>query len=171
MKKSRVMCVNNFGSSQRFLGVFVEFPKIKSSPITGVSQITKYLNINPILTSHYYIQKIKASMTCFCKTFISSLTSQLWCTKNLLCKWRHYPTVTTLPDLTVRFLRFRFRFRFHNTARKYKITWDLDPKNDFPDTGQQHCFPVKGPQTVVVEVIKVHVEALRMTVETPVWVW
>ncbi len=95
------MCVNNFGSSRRFLGVFVEFSKIKSSPITGVSQITKYLNINPILTSYYYIQKIIASMTCFCKTFISSLTSQQRCTKNLLCKWRHYPTVTTLPDLTV----------------------------------------------------------------------
>ncbi len=101
MRKSRVMCINNFGPSLRFLGVFVEFPKIKSSPKTGVSQITKYLNINPILTSHLYIQKIIASMTCFCKTFISSLTSQLCCNKNLLCKWRHYPTVTTLPDLTV----------------------------------------------------------------------
>ncbi len=101
MKKSRVMCVHNFGLSRRFLGVFVELPKIKLSPKTGVSQITKYLNINPILRSHYYIQKIIASMTCFCKTFVSSLTSPLCSNKNLLCKWRHYLTVMTLPDLMV----------------------------------------------------------------------
>ncbi len=44
-------------------------------------------------------------MTCFCKTFISSLTRELCCNKNLLCKWRHYPTVTTLPDLTVPWCR------------------------------------------------------------------
>jgi hypothetical protein len=42
--------------------VFLEFSKIKSSPKTGVSQITKYLKINPILTSHNYIQKIIASI-------------------------------------------------------------------------------------------------------------
>jgi hypothetical protein len=58
MKKSRVMCLNNFGPSCRFLGLFLEFQKIKLSPKTGVSQITKYFNINPILTSHNYIQKI-----------------------------------------------------------------------------------------------------------------
>jgi hypothetical protein len=57
MKKSRVMCLNNFGPSCRFLGLFFEFQKIKS-PKTGVSQITKFFNINPILTSHNYIQKI-----------------------------------------------------------------------------------------------------------------
>jgi hypothetical protein len=72
MKKSWVMCLNNCGPSWRFLGVLLEFPKIKSSPKTGVSEITNYLNINPILTSHNYIQKIIASMTCFCETFISS---------------------------------------------------------------------------------------------------
>jgi len=72
MKKSWVMCLKNFGPSWRFLVLFLEFPKIKSSPKTGVSQITKYLNTNPILTSHNYIQKIIASMKCFCKTFISS---------------------------------------------------------------------------------------------------
>jgi hypothetical protein len=67
-----VMCLNNFGPSWRFLGLFLEFPKIKSSPKIRISQITKYLNINPILTSHNYIQKIIATMACFCKTFISS---------------------------------------------------------------------------------------------------
>jgi hypothetical protein len=65
MKKS-------FGPSWRFLGLVLEFLKIKSSPKTGVLQITNYLNINPILTSHIYIQKMIAHMTCFCKTFISS---------------------------------------------------------------------------------------------------
>ena len=80
------MGLNNFGPSWIFLGVFLEFLKIMSSPKTGVSQITKYLNVNPILTSHNYKQKIIASMTCFCKTFISSLTSELCCNKNLLCK-------------------------------------------------------------------------------------
>jgi len=50
MKKSWVMCLKNFGPSWRFLVLFLEFPKIKSSPKTGVSQITKkYLNANPIL--------------------------------------------------------------------------------------------------------------------------
>jgi hypothetical protein len=72
MKKSWVMCLNIFGPSWRFLGLFSEFLKIKSSPKTGVLQITNYLNINPILTLHNYVQKIIAHMTCFCKTFISS---------------------------------------------------------------------------------------------------
>ena len=57
---------SNFGPSWSFLWVFFEFPKIKSSPKTEVSQITKYLNISPILTSHNDIQKIIASKTCFC---------------------------------------------------------------------------------------------------------
>ncbi len=61
------MGLSNFGPSWRFLSVFFEFPKIKSSPKTEVSQITKYLNIRPILTAHKNIQKIKASMTCFAK--------------------------------------------------------------------------------------------------------
>jgi hypothetical protein len=98
---SRVMGLNKFGPSWRYLAAFYEFPKIKSSPKTGVSQITKYLNINTILTSQNNMHKIIASMTCFCKNFISSQTSKLPCIKNLLCKWRHCPTVTTLPDLTV----------------------------------------------------------------------
>jgi hypothetical protein len=72
MKKSWVMWLKNFGPSWRFQMVILKFSKIKSSPKTGVTQITKYLNINPILTSHNYIQKIIASMTYFCKTFISS---------------------------------------------------------------------------------------------------
>jgi hypothetical protein len=59
------MCLKNFGPSWRFLVLFLKFLKIKSSPKTGFSQITKYLNTNPILTSHNYVQKIKASMTCF----------------------------------------------------------------------------------------------------------
>ncbi len=100
MTMSRVMGLNKFCPSWRFLSAFSEFPKKKSSPKTGVSQITKYLNINSILTSQNYIQKIIASMICFCKKFISSQTSKLWSNKNLLCKWRHCPTVTTLPNLT-----------------------------------------------------------------------
>jgi hypothetical protein len=86
MEKSRVMGFSNFGPSWSFLWFFFEFPKIKSSPKTEVSQITKYLNKSPILTSHNDIQKIIASKTCFCKTFISSKTSELCCDKNLLCK-------------------------------------------------------------------------------------
>jgi len=86
MTMSRVMGLNKFGPSWRFLSAFSEFPKIKSSPKTGVLQITKYLNINSILASQNYIQKIIASMTCFCKNFISSQTSKLGCIKNLLCK-------------------------------------------------------------------------------------
>jgi hypothetical protein len=46
------MLLYNFSPSWRFLGFFWEFPKIKSSPKTGVSQITKFLNVSPILTSH-----------------------------------------------------------------------------------------------------------------------
>ncbi len=57
------MCLKNFGPSWRFLVLFLEFAKIKSSPKTGVSQNTKYLNTNPILTSHNYIQKMYYSKT------------------------------------------------------------------------------------------------------------
>jgi hypothetical protein len=64
--------------------LFLEFPKIKSSPKTGVSQITKYLNANPILTSHNYIQKIIASMTRFFK--LSYLHKQVsYATKKIYC--------------------------------------------------------------------------------------
>jgi hypothetical protein len=59
MTMSGVMGLNKFGPSWRFLSAFSDFPKLKSSPKTGVSQITKYLNINPILTSQNSIQKLK----------------------------------------------------------------------------------------------------------------
>ncbi len=39
----------------------------------------------------------------FLQNFHIFITSELYCDKNLLCKWRHYPTVTTLPNLTVYF--------------------------------------------------------------------
>ncbi len=47
---SRVMGLDKFAPSWRFLSDFSEFPKIKSSSKTGVSRITKYLNINSILS-------------------------------------------------------------------------------------------------------------------------
>ncbi len=96
MKKSRVMCLNNFGPC-RFLGLFLEFQKIKSSPKTGVSQITKYFNINPILTSHNYIQKIIGAWLVFVK--LSYLHKQesyaalkIYCASDDITRlWRHYP--------------------------------------------------------------------------------
>ncbi len=72
MKKSRVKGLTKFGPACRFFSTFPEFPEIKSSPKTEIPQISKYLNINPILTSNNYSPKIIASMTCFCDTFISS---------------------------------------------------------------------------------------------------
>ncbi len=38
-------------------------------------------------------------MTCFCKNFMSSKTSKLCRNNNLLWKWWHGPTVTTLQDI------------------------------------------------------------------------
>jgi hypothetical protein len=66
------MGLSKFGPSWRYFSTFPEFPEIKSSPKTEIPQISKYLNIKHILTSNNYIQKIIASMTYFCKTFISS---------------------------------------------------------------------------------------------------
>jgi len=70
--------------------LFMEFLKIKSSPKTGVSQITNYLNINPILTSHNYKQKIIAHMTCFC--------FHIFINKGAMLKQKFTVQVTTLPD-------------------------------------------------------------------------
>jgi hypothetical protein len=52
------MCVNNFGPSQRFLGVFVEFPKIVVTQNRGITdhKIFKYKphpNIALLSTKNY----------------------------------------------------------------------------------------------------------------------
>ncbi len=97
MKKSRVMCLNNFGPSCRFPGLFLEFQKIKSSPKTGVSQITKHFNINPILTSHNYIQKIIGAWHVFVKLLYlhkqeSYAALKIYCASDDITRlWRHYP--------------------------------------------------------------------------------
>jgi hypothetical protein len=54
-----------FWSFLEISGAFFGISQNKVVTKTGVSEITKFLNTNPILTSHNYIQKIIASMTCF----------------------------------------------------------------------------------------------------------
>jgi hypothetical protein len=85
------MCLNNFGPSWRLRFFFW----ISQNKV--VTQITKYLNINPILTSHNYIQKITASMTCFVKLLYLYKQASYAATKiygasdDITRLWRHYP--------------------------------------------------------------------------------
>jgi hypothetical protein len=73
------------------------------SPKTEELYISQTSYIKPNLTSNIKTVKIKQRIKCFVKNLITLKISLLGCLKYFMIRCRHYPPVTTLPDLTVSF--------------------------------------------------------------------
>ncbi len=85
----------------RFSTTFLDFSKLMSSPIIKELYIFKTCYMKPILTSNLKTEKIKQRRKCFVKNLIILKISLLGYLKHFMIRCRHYPPVTTLPDLTV----------------------------------------------------------------------
>jgi hypothetical protein len=107
MEMSPVIVLKIFTPSWRFSTTFLDFSKLMSSPKTEELYISQTCYIKPNLTSNIKTVKIKQRIKCFVKNLIILKISLLGCLKYFMIRCRHYPPVTTLPDLTVlRYLRY-----------------------------------------------------------------
>jgi hypothetical protein len=101
MEMSPVIVLKIFTPSWRFSTTFLDFSKLMSSPKTEELYISQTSYIKPNLTSNIKTVKIKQRIKCFVKNLIILKISLLGCLKYFMIRCRHYPPVTTLPDLTV----------------------------------------------------------------------
>jgi hypothetical protein len=101
MEMSPVIVLKIFTPSWRFSTTFLDFSKLMSSPKTEELYISQTCYIKPNLTSNIKTVKIKQRIKCFVKNLIILKISLLGCLKYFMIRCRHYPPVTTLPDLTV----------------------------------------------------------------------
>jgi hypothetical protein len=101
MEMSPVIVLKIFTPSWRFSTTFLDFSKLMSSPKTEELYISQTSYIKPNLTSNIKTVKIKQRIKCFVKNLITLKISLLGCLKYFMIRCRHYPPVTTLPDLTV----------------------------------------------------------------------
>ena len=101
MEMFPVIVLKIFTPSWRFSTTFLDFSKLMSSPIIKELYIFKTCYMKPILTSNLKTEKIKQRRKCFVKNLIILKISLLGYLKHFMMRCRHYPPVTTLPDLTV----------------------------------------------------------------------
>ncbi len=96
-----VIVLKIFTPSWRFSTTLLDFSKLMSSPIIKELYIFQTCYMKPILTSNLKTEKIKQRIKYFGKNLIILKISLLGYLKHFMIRCRHYPPVTTLPDLTV----------------------------------------------------------------------